>query len=781
MNFTFDFILKYFNDRLKSVYNWSVSVISEDIYANMLQVIAYGIEQLALYDEILTRESVFRTAEKRNSVSAFAWTLLYTPSRVTGAKTTLTISGDETFTDYDAPKSVLYEDQTIFLPRWSVITSEDGVNVYLTEDANYNNGSITKHFNLPVVNIGDFASNLTGNSIQIVNIFGLARVPVTLVSEPLNNFNNASLGSHGIEPGSLVSIRNSALFSGDYIVQQALGGSSNAQEKDYVIYIQTPYVGEQALSVSETIALNTVLSTGHIKVEAKEGTPQEFVYKASGVINEKIPIFAPNIDNDELQAFRINDNNDIIDEITIVNDELFLIDDLSKYYAQIYNDPSYQYIYLQFGDDFRTKRLPVGQKVLIKYALTDGLDGNNNSVNFLTTFQSPPLSITGIPVEGLFVTNEVPLLEGKNLESIDSIKTNARKNFQDKNLAISSDGWLAILRTNPNVSKSIQWTETDYNPFNITPRQNIVYVSGIDSFGRIILPTSNIAQDVAFNFLRRRASVTDYISWQSSFIINTRITLRVKLKPTNVNEFKKKVREEILAKWSILNTEYKTEIYESEVIRIVKSKPEVEYCFASIENAEYSRNNTDLRPENPFFFKPTYKGMEVTLRDNYINNLGNSLKFWIRRKLDGETSPWFLIATQNPNNNLIEQLPTNSALYRGFITGGSASIGADSNNPFYNDTGVFRMPQLNPNSLLSEVYEAPLPSSPDKFLNTPFSSEDILNPTLLDPRGYEFRYTYKTVNADVNSKDYLFGNDIRLPYFNLITDILEDDIIFEIE
>jgi hypothetical protein len=92
MNFTFDFILKYFDDRLKSVYNWSVSLIGEDIYANMLQVIAYGIEQLALYDEILTRESVFRTAERRNSVSAFAWTLLYTPSRVTGAKTTLTIS-----------------------------------------------------------------------------------------------------------------------------------------------------------------------------------------------------------------------------------------------------------------------------------------------------------------------------------------------------------------------------------------------------------------------------------------------------------------------------------------------------------------------------------------------------------------------------------------------------------------------------------------------------------------------------------------------------------------
>lgn len=781
MNFSYSLILKYLYDRLQSVYNWSVELLSEGIYANFLQVISYGIEQLSLYVEILSKESIFKYAERRNSVIAFAWSLLYQASRKVGATTSLTISCDPEFTQYNAPKTIVYSEETLILRRWDVIVSEDGLNnVYLTEDVAYNNNTVVRHFNLPSsspgfqTSINAYASR-NGNqktNMQTVGLFGLVRIPVTLgsVTTPFVNPNNAEIGGHNIIPGSLVTIRNSINFSGDFITQAYPPDTED--ERSYYIYIQTPYINQQ---ITEAVNLNTTLSTGHVKVNAKEGIPVVFSYRATGVINEKIPIFSPNVDNTEIQCFRLNSNNERIEEVTIVKDELFLVDDLSKYYAQVFNDPSLNYIYLQFGDNFRTKKLQAGEKIEIIYGETKGDKGNANQVRILNLFQSPPLSLSGSPITNIFVDNENPLLQGLDYETISQIKNNSRKQFQDNSLAISDSGWKSILETNPNVSKSIQWKSGDFNPFFISQDQNVVYVAGIDNFGRIISPTSAIAQDIVYNYLRARASITDWISWSSSYIINAKFTINMRVSSTNLNSLKQSITTDLLNKWKILNTDYRLNIYNSEVVKIIQSYDPVIYTNVTLEHVEYSYNNPDMYNLNPFYFKATYRKLEVSDRDNFIDVItGSSVKVWIRRKLNGQFSPWYIVGKQVPGA-LIQDLAVSDPDYRGFTFGNGLpgnnviAIGSNTNVPFYNSTNL-RIQQLI-------SLTAPIPTSTDPFLNTPFTSDHIINPQDIDPNGYFFRVSYQTKDQ---FSPVRFPNDIRLPYFNSITDINEEDITFNV-
>jgi hypothetical protein len=776
MNFSYSLILEYLYERLRSIYNWTSELISEGVYANLLQVISYGLEQASLYAEILSKESIYKFAERINSVVAFAWILLYQPARKRGATTELTISCDPDFASYDAPKTIVYSEETVILRRWDVIVSEDGLNsVYLTEDVTYNNNTIVKHFNLPSsadgfqTSINSYVSEQKTN-MQTVNLFGLVRIPVTLVTTPDVNPNNASVGGHDIIPGTLITIRNSQYFTGDFITQAYPPNTED--EKSYYVYIQTPYINQTLI---EKISVSTTLSKGHVKVKAKEGIPSTFTYRATGVINEKIPIFSPNVDNTEIQAFRLNSNNERIEEITIVKDELFLIDDLSKYYCQVFNDPSFNYIYLLFGDNFRTKKLQAGEKIEIIYGETKGSTGNANKVKILSVFQNNPLSLSGSPITNLFVTNENPLLQGLDYETIPQIKNNSRKTFQDNQLAISDSGWKSILENNPNVSKSVQWKSGDFNPFFITQDQNVVYVAGIDNFGRVITPTSAIAQDIVYNYLRDRSSITDWISWSTSYIINAKFTINIKVTPTNLNQLKQNIKSDLIAKWKVINSEFRRNIYNSEVVKIIQSYDSVIYTNVTIEHVEYSYNNPDMVNLNPFFFKSTYRKAEVTERDNFIDiSTGTTTKVWIRRKLGNAFSPWYIMGKQIVGG-LIRDLPVNDPDYRGFSFGvglqgtNVISIGGNVNDPFYNSTNI-RVQQLID-------LTAPIPSSLDPFLSTPFTSDQIINPTDLDPNGYQFRVTYQTKDQFTPVR---FPNDIRLPFFNSITDINEDDIEFNI-
>ena len=648
MNFVYSEIFNFVYEKLRSAYGWTIQILSESVYSNLISAFSYGVEQLAFYDEILTKESTFKTAELTSSINYISWMLNYTPHRKKGASSVAYVSADPYFNLRSGYYT--YSDLTTSIPKWTPILGAS-INAYAIEDVVIPTNTTIYHYNLPV--------NLTISrpEIRVINDEGIAIIPIS-VSNGSNYINSPYVGTltqdRKIQVGTYVNIKGSVYFSGEYRVVSIPAAYSN-YSSDYNIAIQTNYFGQQDLL--EQIQLATILSTGQIRVEIREGRPLEYLYVAIGSINEKIPIFSPNIDNDFYEVYIVTTSEQIIngvttyttsivDTVTVLTSDAYLINDLSKYYCTVYNDPEFKYIYFEFGDDVKTKKLSAGQKVLIKYAETVGALGNTSSLDVIDSFGVNLISANGLPVSGLYVTNVTSFAGGSDYETPESIKLNSRSQFNESNLLISN--WTSVINKYPSILKSRVWTQVDIEPYTVNLNlQNNVYISALNKAGKPILSGSIEASNIIYLYLRQYSSPTDVILFQDTHIIQVKATIYYKIKPTNTLLFFNTVIQSLKDKYDLYNVDYATSVYESNVVRIVEnSSTDVIYARVSLSYLELSTTNRYLRNESPaIYLTATFKNNNLS-RDSFLDLSGDTLSIWIRRKISSSYQKWIKIGEQ---------------------------------------------------------------------------------------------------------------------------------------
>ena len=98
---------------------------------------------------------------------------------------------------------------------------------------------------------------------------------------------------------------------------------------------------------------------GNLEVQVRQGTPKTFYYTASGVANEEIKIYSPDIDNDIFDVYIVNGDNEIISEVNVV-DKMYFVNDTVNYNCSTSFD-DLQGIFT-FGDGISSKSL----KLIIK-------------------------------------------------------------------------------------------------------------------------------------------------------------------------------------------------------------------------------------------------------------------------------------------------------------------------------------------------------------------------------------------------------------------------------
>jgi len=654
MNFTYSEIYNFVYEKLRSAYNWTIQILTESVYANLISAFSYGVEQLAFYDEILTKESIFKTAELTSSINYAAWMLNYVPHRKIGSSSIAYVSADPSFNLRTGQYT--YNDLTVTIPKWTPIVGPT-INVYATEDVIVPTGTTVYHYNLPV--------NFTVNRPKIIllNDDGVAVIPVTVPVSDLGLYvNNPSTtiltaSNNRIQIGSFINIKNSARYSGEYKVVSIPTEDQLLYPPSHHIAIQTNYLAQSTNSdLIEQIALGTILSAGQIRVPVREGIPLEYLYTATGSVNERIPIFSPNIDNDYYEVFIVSTQEvtingvtsfttTVLDTVTVLTKDAFLVNDLAKYYCTLYNDPEFRYIYFEFGDNIRTRKLVQGQKVLIKYAETIGDLGNTTSFDIINAFGENLVSSNGVPVTGLYVTNISSFIGGDTYETPDSIKFNSRVTFNESNLLISN--WSPIVNKHPSILKSRVYTQVDIEPYSVNlQKQNTVYIAALNKSGKQILSGSVDANNIIYLYLRKYSSPTDVIVFQDTNIIQVRAIIYYKINPTNTVNFFNDVVQALKDKFDVYNVEYATSLYVSNVSRIVESaSEELIYARVKLSYLENSSTNRYLFNDSPrIYLTATFRNNLP--KDSFLNLTNGDLSIWIRRKLNGVYEKWIKIGKQ---------------------------------------------------------------------------------------------------------------------------------------
>ena len=164
---------------------------------------------------------------------------------------------------------------------------------------------------------------------------------------------------------------------------------------------------------------------------------QRFILDNSFIDTSKIVVFVNN-DGDSGDGVQYNLINDIINVDS--NSKIYLINEIQ--------DEKYE---LKFGDGFFGKKLGTGagqdgDRIKVRYIITDGEDGNGaQRFSFsgrLTKSDGNPANLNSTPT----ITTIVKSQNGGNIESIDSVKYFSPLTYSSQNRAVTARDYEAIIK-----------------------------------------------------------------------------------------------------------------------------------------------------------------------------------------------------------------------------------------------------------------------------------------------------------------------------------------------
>lgn len=822
-NFSQSSIKEELIKKLLQLENWKTKILDVSIYSRILSVMAFALEKIALYGEILFKHSNWKTSTIRKFLIPQASILSYTPYRKKGSFGAVKLSADSTF----AVASSSYTENTAIINKWDFFNDIRGeLFVYAVDDYLY----------LKDTTIINTTIDASSSAVDLAN--NTVGIPVT---------------AHGMPVGQMVSIRDSVYYDGNYTI---LSTTTTNQ-----IVIEAPYV-------AETFDGTESIYTGHLYVNVKEGVPKEYTYKASGTANEVIELFDDSIDNDEIDIYIVDVDGEILHEVSVVTDP-FLINDIDNYSCVVENKTDFSGINIIFGEDIYTRQLVPNEYVLIKYATTSGSSGEIIELNKINTIGSSILTSTG-EVANLYVTNDESISGGTDYESLDSIKSNGRNLFGAGYRAGSKNDWLTIIKSHPSVYKATIWTEYDINKVEVSINQNLVYLSAISTAGEDLTVTEK--SDISLNYLKDLRPITDVVQWQNLQVINIRLNLTAKIKLVTEDEVKNDVYTILNSNYGILNAEYKTNVYDSDLKAQIQNLDNIIYIvdedtaiYHSEKSEVYNAIDAALTSHEVVVSLPA---VEESNPDNQILLTSGSVEVWIKRKISGTVydekqiaqcnsgTPTVLegingfnvaggvvsyvsnIVSYNITDIILDSVPppeidgstygyqewsftapTTTASASGLnndatvynctitvdgtpkaiaITGSAAQTIQTVIDEINSDLGASAVAGFNASGgggngsikvtsatygtsssvlitdtdLFSNITNAD--ASPDTAVaGTAPGTFGVINPSESDSNGYWLRLVYRTENGNGD-----FTEDIRLPYFYNITNIQEDDIFY---
>lgn len=600
MDFSFKGIKEALIKKLKEYSEWSVEILSLGVYSSLLDLVSFIIEKLAYYVDFLFIETTYN-ATLRSSVVRLAKDHGYTPLRKSGAIGYLILGSDSTFSS----SGLQYMGEGVEIYRWRQFQSNDGqAQVYATEDVRLIKRSVQK--------------TVHPNPNTLSLNFGNIETGITITS-------------HGLAAGDKVYITGTKNFNGIFLLTDKTSDNKIVFQADYI---------EETFTGLENIR------SGYAFIPVREGSIQSYTYIASGIINEKIPVYSDSIEENEIQVFLIDINGNVIYEIPIVED-IYFADQLDTYVCEIDNFYDYTGINIKFGDNITSKQLTQNDRILIKYSITKGYSGNIDGEGIITEALIPFTNVIN-NIEELYLTNIEEITGGADLQSLLEIKKQYAKLYKSSYQLTSRDSWIAAIQEKQYVYRAYVWSELDKNEIlslTGTGYQNLHYMTGVNNSGNAL--TSTQEADISLDILIPRKSPTDIISWQKLDKIRIKFSILAEIKNTiTFADMKTTMISSLDSNFGVLNLEFNENVYQSNYIRILDLIPGVirheTTAFYAEENIEITENS----------LRDFLVSKSASIGKNVNQVVLSSVQIWIRRKI---SSTWYkpLQIGETSSNNII--------------------------------------------------------------------------------------------------------------------------------
>lgn len=580
---------------LKGYDNWKKEILSEGVYANIIDAVSYIFEKVAYTVDFRFIETTSK-AQLTESIIDQSRFLGYTPPRKKGAPGILTIGTDPTFeTEY-----LKYEGRDVTINKWQGFSDADGtVFVYATEGRTFYRNTIQK------------SKPMTGQQSAVQISSSVVGLPVI---------------GHGFLSGDEIKVNRTQNYDGIYTVLP----SSTADR----IHVTANYTAE-VFSGQERI------SSGYMFLPVKQGIVKTFNYISVGLIEEEIPIYSSSIDETEIQVEIVDVNDNVIASATKV-DDLYFVNDLTTYNYEIENFSDYTGIYIRFGDGITARQLAAQERLRITYAETEGKDGDIGSSDIISQSLETIVNDLNVEVE-MFITNEAPIVGGSNLLDNERIRKVSGALFDAGYQLNKRSAWEAAIEEVTYIDRAKVWTELDLGNGTVslagTANQNVHYVTALTTTGQGL--TVSQESQISSEILIPRKSPTDVIAWKKLKKVGIKFDVNAWIKPLlSIPNTQQEISNTLQDNYDVLQLEFKQDIFESNYINviddidaIIRHKTEASYIDENIPVQEVLLETLINSPPT----EQPDKTKQILIADE-------SPEIWLRRKINFQWQDAFPIA-----------------------------------------------------------------------------------------------------------------------------------------
>jgi len=384
---------------------------------------------------------------------------------------------------------------------------------------------------------------------------------------------------------------------------------------------------------------------GSLDLNIKVGIPKNYRYISNGIANETFNINSSLIDNDEIEVFIVDNSDVVLSQVTIIGrDELYFINDTTKYYCEIASLPDFQGIYVKFGDNVNTNNVIGGTNILVKYAETNGSVDNISISNVIVRFNDTLYNSIGV-LSTLYINQTEALSDGSLLESLEDIKYNAPINFDTAYNLNRLINYSTFLPANVSyINKFIAWTNESLGGTMSGIDGQIVYGSAVSNDGSDL--TNAQKNETLLNWIKPYKSSTEVFQWENLQKIYTRIKSKAYI-PINVKatDIINSINTLFFNTYNITKINFKQNIYNSEINSMVQSISNVNHSATEIWYMETGLGYNEIN----YVLKTIVNSLNEPINSKQILIKFGKIEILLKRKIGGVWQNAVIIGTAVDN------------------------------------------------------------------------------------------------------------------------------------
>ena len=273
---------------------------------------------------------------------------------------------------------------------------------------------------------------------------------------------------------------------------------------------------------------------------------------------------------------------------------------------EVTNMPDFSAVIFKFGDGINGQRLPAGALVTLSYLQTAGSMGNVSQKYQVTSISFP----TGIQMidprtntvsNFLNVTNDSPILGGKDADDQEAIRTNAPIGYLESYALGTTDAYeKQIMQYAPIGLDKVKvfagdatnlltlignTTNTVRGPLVTGASQSVLYVTAISSDGQILQDAQDTFMNPVTQAIGNLKAPTDTLVYVDPTLIQLRLSATIYSDDTSESDQDVATAESnaLEAAYSIFNMDFNAPFYNSEYVSLTQSFSFVKYTDTMVE------------------------------------------------------------------------------------------------------------------------------------------------------------------------------------------------------